>query len=354
MSSGHLWALPRGSLFAFVSIYSFGNRIVSQFNNQMNLKKYDVEVQFDHETEELMLHYLKDNPKIDQYRLYYEIPVFAKINQSYIKFDIQRTNVSPELYDGYSQLEIIAVDQQVYNKICQENKIDIQKNQGLLFNTPIDYFEDGNEINKENASKNRYKKMNQHFIQSMYYQDIDSEENEIKEDIALFDSLEIIQNDIYDFNNESGIVIIVPQDKMLNIIKTYDITQYCEIKTQQHEKVTNEIETLNVCVYDYTGRHEQQLQLSFAVSVFVYGFVCIMILFALLNIINMMIASIEKRRKEFGMMLSVGMCPHQIKKMIFYESLIYGIKTLIYGIPLSLLIEWILYIQMDIHSGFIP
>lgn len=343
------------SMIAFVSMYSFGNRIVSQFNNQMNLKNYDVEAQFNHESKEIMINYLKNNPKIEQYMLYSEIPVFAKIDQSYIDFDIKQTNASPEFYDGYSQLEIIAVAQQVYNKICQENNIDIQKNQGLLFNTPIYYFEDENKTDEENISKNRYKKMDQHFIQSMYYQDIDNESNDIKENIRLFDSLEIIQKDTYDFNNESGIVIIVSEEKMLNITRKYNVTQYCDIKTQQHEEVASEIDALQIGVYDYTGRHEQQLQLSFAVSVFVYGFVCMMIIFALLNIMNMMSASIEKRKKEFGMMLSVGMSPHYIKKMIFYESFMYGIKTFLYGFPLSLLVEWILYKQIEIgNTVFIP
>lgn len=342
------------SMIAFVSIYSFGNRIVSQFDEQMNLKKYDVEVQFSYETEELMRQYLKNNSKIDQYTIYSEFPIYAKLDQSYINFDIKRTNVSPELYDGYSEIEIKAVDQQTYQKICQDNNISVQKNQGLLFDSPIYYFENENN-EKDNYSINKFKKMDQHFIQSMHYQDIDSEDKEIKENIVLFDSLEIIQKDTYDFDNESSIVIIVPEEKMSNIIHKSDIIKFCDIKTQQHEEVASEFEILDMYVYDYTGHHEQQLQFSFAVSIFVYGFVCIMIFFSLLNIMNMMSASIEKRRKEFGMMLSVGMSPRYIQKMIFYESLIYGIKTFLYGIPLSLFVEWILYKQIEIgNSVFVP
>ncbi|MEG0367196.1 MAG: FtsX-like permease family protein, partial [Coprobacillus sp.] len=79
--------------------------------------------------------------------------------------------------------------------------------------------------------------------------------------------------------------------------------------------------------------------------IFIYGFVLIMILFTLMNIVNMMSASINKRKKEFAMMLSVGMSPKGIQKMILNESFIYGLKTLLYGVPLSILVEYWLYIQ---------
>ena len=33
--------------------------------------------------------------------------------------------------------------------------------------------------------------------------------------------------------------------------------------------------------------------------------------------------------------------------MILYESFIYGFKTLLYGVPISIFIEWILYKQIN-------
>ena len=75
-----------------------------------------------------------------------------------------------------------------------------------------------------------------------------------------------------------------------------------------------------------------------------------MIFFTLVNIINMMSESIENRKKEFAMMLSVGMSPKGLYKVIWYESLIYGIKTLIYAMPICIFIEYIFYQQTYIEG----
>ena len=57
----------------------------------------------------------------------------------------------------------------------------------------------------------------------------------------------------------------------------------------------------------------------------------------------MMSASIEKRRKEFAMLMSVGMSSYDMTIMILKESLIYGIKSFVYSLPFSIVIEYLLY-----------
>ena len=42
------------------------------------------------------------------------------------------------------------------------------------------------------------------------------------------------------------------------------------------------------------------------------------------------------RRKEFAMLRSVGLTPHGFNKILFFESLFFGLKSLIYGIPVSI------------------
>lgn len=66
----------------------------------------------------------------------------------------------------------------------------------------------------------------------------------------------------------------------------------------------------------------------------------------------MMSASIDKRQKEFAMLLSVGLSSMGIKKMILYESLIYGLKTFLYGLPICILIEYIMYKMTNSNELF--
>lgn len=60
-----------------------------------------------------------------------------------------------------------------------------------------------------------------------------------------------------------------------------------------------------------------------------------------------------KKKKELAMLMSVGMSPRDLKKMIFKESLIYGLKTFIYGIPICLFVELMMY-QVINRSITIP
>ena len=58
------------------------------------------------------------------------------------------------------------------------------------------------------------------------------------------------------------------------------------------------------------------------------------------NIINTVSTGIALRRKEFAMLKSVGMTRKGFNKMIALESILYGIKSSIIGIPLAVLLSY--------------
>lgn len=76
-------------------------------------------------------------------------------------------------------------------------------------------------------------------------------------------------------------------------------------------------------------------------QVFCYGFMVLMTLICVANILNTVSTSIELRRREFAMLKSVGMEPAAFYRMLVYESLFYGLKTLLYGLPIGLFFVWI-------------
>lgn len=79
------------------------------------------------------------------------------------------------------------------------------------------------------------------------------------------------------------------------------------------------------------------------ISVFAYGFIILMTAICTANIINTTSTGISMRRKEFAMLKSVGMTPKTFNRMIIYESLFYGVKALIFGMPAGLLFMWLFY-----------
>lgn len=96
-------------------------------------------------------------------------------------------------------------------------------------------------------------------------------------------------------------------------------------------------------------RHQLEQIISF-MSIFTYGFIILISLIAIANIINTISTSITLRTKEFGMLRSVGMTPKGFNKMVNYESIFYGIKSLGYGLPISILIMYGMY--RSLHYTF--
>lgn len=76
-----------------------------------------------------------------------------------------------------------------------------------------------------------------------------------------------------------------------------------------------------------------------AIKILFYGFIALIVLIGVTSVINTINTSMNLRRKEFAMLRSVGLTPHGFNKILFFESLFFGLKSLIYGIPVSIAIN---------------
>ena len=73
-----------------------------------------------------------------------------------------------------------------------------------------------------------------------------------------------------------------------------------------------------------------------------YGFIALVTLIGVTSVFNTINTSIALRRKEFSVLRSIGLSPKDFNKMIRYESLLYGLKALIIGIPISFVVMYLL------------
>lgn len=73
-----------------------------------------------------------------------------------------------------------------------------------------------------------------------------------------------------------------------------------------------------------------------AMKVFVYGFVVVISLVSITNIVNTISTNINLRKRELAIIKSIGVTPSGFNKMIYLESLLYGALSLIYGIPIGM------------------
>lgn len=96
-------------------------------------------------------------------------------------------------------------------------------------------------------------------------------------------------------------------------------------------------------IYNIHSAARAERNLSLFLGVFIYGFIVLISLICIVNIFNTVSTNIALRRKEFAMLRSVGMTPKSFNKMIRFESIFYGLKGLLYGLPISVAIAYLLY-----------
>ncbi|QHI71721.1 FtsX-like permease family protein [Aminipila terrae] len=96
-------------------------------------------------------------------------------------------------------------------------------------------------------------------------------------------------------------------------------------------------------LYNVNEMLEQYRSLTFVVNVFTYVFVIMISLIAVANVFNTISTNIRLRRRELAMLRSIGMSDRDFNKMMNFECAFYGIRALIFGLPLSGLISWFIY-----------
>ena len=78
-----------------------------------------------------------------------------------------------------------------------------------------------------------------------------------------------------------------------------------------------------------------------------YGFISLVTLIGITSVFNTINTSIMLRKKEFAVLRSLGLTNHGFNKMIFFESIMFGIKSLFYGIIVGTLLSFIISNNMN-------
>lgn len=94
---------------------------------------------------------------------------------------------------------------------------------------------------------------------------------------------------------------------------------------------------------DYAASVKSSRAMVTVINIFSYGFIILISLIAAANVFNTISTNINLRRREFAMLKSIGMTPKAFSKMMDFECLLYGFKGLLYGLPVSFVMTWMIY-----------
>lgn len=107
-----------------------------------------------------------------------------------------------------------------------------------------------------------------------------------------------------------------------------------ENKLTDLKKESEEFE--NIMVTNLAEYADQEKRIIILVSIFLYGFIAVITLIGVTNIFNTITTNMILRSKEFANLKSIGMTTKEFNKMIKLESIMYGAKSLLIGIPIGL------------------
>ena len=135
------------------------------------------------------------------------------------------------------------------------------------------------------------------------------------------------------------------------------------IKSQNPDELENEINNLKKTNNLYSKLYinniskyvEENQKIILLISIFLYGFIAVITLIGVTNIFNTITTNMILRSKEFANLKSVGMTTKEFNRMIRLESILYGLKSLLIGIPLGLIGSYCIYngIAKGLDFGYI-
>ena len=164
----------------------------------------------------------------------------------------------------------------------------------------------------------------------------------------------VSENKPFGLKNWSSPFLFVSDETFDGMAETTYVNVY--YKTGNSDKLQDEIEArLNETSYNLNNideRFRQMNNLYTLIGIFLYGFIIVISLIGITNIFNTITTNMELRKPEFAMLRSVGMTNKEFNRMIRLESLFMGTRSLLFGVPIGILLSYVIYHFLAKEAGY--
>ena len=321
------------SIVLFISFSTYLQYMISSVDT-VNLIDYDASVTISSNEKE-------PDKIINEIKNYSEVEKMTTFLSNYVDF-----KSDSEFSKEYKQYQkdnksilgaviLIGLDEKNYQKYIKQLKID--DNSVILLNKL-------NAVSRSNNS--RKTKQIKYFANDRVNFNICLEENvKCNYEINNIVTSEIIPFGFKNYTYSDVPVLIMKESKYNELISNLkeantDIKEIL-IKSQNYKELSKKLSNLrenndNVYYGIPASELEQTRNLVLAIRILLYGFITLVTLIGVTSVFNTINTSIMLRKKEFAMLRSVGLTPKGFNKILFFESLFFGFKSLLYALPVSL------------------
>lgn len=154
--------------------------------------------------------------------------------------------------------------------------------------------------------------------------------------------------------------LIYPESVKEGIMLDEYSQTHAYILCEDHSKVASDVSRLikdiggdrnHISVVDYAAEIESIRALVTIAKVMAYGFIILISAIAAANVFNTISTNISLRRREFATLKSVGLTSKGMRKMMTFESILYGVKSIVFSLPVSLGTTYLVYL-VAADSGY--
>lgn len=328
------------SVFVFIALYSFMNLLSGTINDELAIPEYNIMFTIYSDTEPDLVKRLTSLDNIDDYTILRTSPI-AEASADESDEALYDETYKPTIY-------MAAIGDEQYDKYISSIGLDPEavKNKGILYKS-----NKTDDISSDYAAAKNYDVSD--VINGYFENDPDIAFPGIevgavtdKKPFGLGDMEDfiVVSDEFYDSSNTSNYISIIYrtdnadalQDDIENIISESLLAgrEYHINNIDENVRILNNFRTL--------------------VAIFLYGFIIVIALIGVTNIFNTITTSIELRRPEFAMLRSIGMTKKEFNRMIRLESLFLGLRSLIYGIVIGLVLSVIIYKAAGLIGSYRP
>ena len=277
--------------------------------------------------------------------LYLDGDVITDEYKNYSYNDLDNDLIEYAQVEGYSD--------EALNKLGSEEGL--KNNEVVIVNSFANYNSEGQleNINFTNIKEGDIIKVAKSSIDGYAKEDFNEILDKDKKDnnFIEFKVKKIINKSLFDYDYSSTFKIIMSYNEFTKLYdENYYTTigfRYENIKDEKSVKEAAEniqriAEKNEFTFSDINLEYKSEEEMWNVVNVFVYGFIVMVTLIGVVNVVNTISLNILLKKKEFGALGTIGMSNNQLNKMILLEGILHGIfSSIVAGIlsiPLVLLI----------------
>lgn len=362
------------SIVLFVSFSTFVEYGLKTSDDLFSLPDYDIALRMNYPEKNdygSFIHTLKNYEGVEQYTLVKSGRLYSNsYTENILSSTIKERYLKNSLND-YLSISIISLSDEIYHEYLYELGLSHETN--ILLNTVsfVTYEEDNRKVFTTPVLQDSHRDYAFDLCRMKEIEEIEVEGEEIEEDDIGFDCVQSLSS-VYltdkvpfalkQYVLPESLTIIVPMATFDTLFHDGDSEYIDEIsmylKAKDYKPVDQYIEEQienrsfdNIIYVNVQKATKLQQNIMLVIAILLYGFITLVTLIGVTSVFNTINTSMALRRKEFAMLRSMGLTPKGFKKILTFESIFFGLKSLLYGLPLSLLvIIWIHVTMMNVSS----